>query len=42
MYQILVIEDDEDIRKILKNFLCGNGYGVILAEDGVDLSLIHI
>lgn len=36
MYQILVIEDDEDIRKILKNFLCGNGYGVILAEDGVD------
>lgn len=36
MYRILVIEDDEDIREILKNYLRESGYDVVLAEDGVD------
>lgn len=36
MYHILVIEDDEDIQKILKNYLIEDGYGVILADDGVE------
>lgn len=36
MYRILVIEDDEDIQEILKNYLIEEGYTVTLAGDGVD------
>lgn len=36
MYQILVIEDDEDIQEILNNYLKEEGYAVTLAGDGVD------
>lgn len=36
MYRILVVEDEEDIREILKNYLSTEGYDVVLADDGVD------
>lgn len=36
MYRILVIEDEEDIQEILKNYLTAEGYEVVTAEDGVD------
>lgn len=36
MYRILAVEDDEDIRQILKNYLIEEGYEVVLADDGVD------
>ncbi|MDO4307148.1 MAG: response regulator transcription factor [Eubacteriales bacterium] len=36
MYRILVVEDEEDIREILKNYLSSEGYQVVLADDGVD------
>lgn len=36
MYRILVIEDEEDIQEILKNYLTDQGYLVTLADDGVD------
>lgn len=36
MDRILVIEDEEDIRGILKNYLGANGYEVALAADGVE------
>lgn len=36
MYRILVVEDDQDIREILKNYLADGGYKVTLANDGVD------
>lgn len=36
MYRILAVEDDEDIRQILKNYLTEEGYEVVLADDGVD------
>ena len=36
MYRILVVEDEEDIQKILKNYLVDQGYAVTLANDGVD------
>ena len=36
MYRILVVEDEEDIREILKNYLSAEGYDVVLADDGVD------
>ena len=42
MYRILVVEDDEDIQKILKNYLKENGYEVELAGDGVEgISKFH-
>ena len=42
MYRILVVEDDEDIRKILENYLRENGYEVELAADGVEgISKFH-
>lgn len=36
MYRVLVIEDEEDIQEILKNYLSAEGYEVTLADDGVD------
>ena len=36
MYRILVVEDEDDIQKILKNYLIVQGYTVTLAYDGVD------
>lgn len=36
MYRILVVEDDDDIQKILENYLIDQGYAVTLAYDGVD------
>lgn len=36
MKKILVVEDDNDIRNILKNYLVDAGYEVILAVDGVE------
>lgn len=36
MYRILVVEDEEDIQEILKNYLTDKGYLVTLARDGVD------
>lgn len=36
MYRILVVEDEEDIQEILRNYLCAAGYEVTLADDGVD------
>ena len=33
-YTILVAEDDEDIRSLLKLYLESSGFRVILAEDG--------
>jgi DNA-binding response OmpR family regulator len=32
--RILVVDDEEEIRTLLENFLTGQGYGVILASDG--------
>ena len=36
IYNILVVEDDEDIIKLLKIYLEGDGYRVISAENGID------
>ena len=36
MYRILVVEDEDDIQKILENYLIDQGYTVTLAYDGVD------
>ncbi|MDO4298856.1 MAG: response regulator transcription factor [Lachnospiraceae bacterium] len=36
MYRILVVEDEEEIQEILKNYLEAEGYEVVQAEDGVD------
>lgn len=36
MYRILVVEDEDDIQIILKNYLEDQGYTVTLADDGVD------
>lgn len=36
MFQILVVEDDLDIQEVLENHLCGSGYEVTLASDGVE------
>ena len=36
IYNILVVEDDEDIIKLLKIYLEGDDYRVISAENGID------
>ncbi|MDO5424532.1 MAG: response regulator transcription factor [Eubacteriales bacterium] len=36
MKQILVIEDDDDIRELLDNFLTSAGYQITLAADGIE------
>ncbi len=36
MYRVLVVEDEEDIQDILKNYLTAEGYEVTLAGDGVE------
>ena len=36
MFRILVVEDDLDIQEVLENHLCGSGYEVTLASDGVE------
>lgn len=36
MSRILVVEDEEDIQEILKNYLTAEGYSVTLAGDGVE------
>lgn len=36
MFRILVIEDDEDIQEVLKNYLNAEGYEVALAGDGIE------
>lgn len=36
MFHILVIEDDEDIQEVLKNYLTAEGYRVSLAADGIE------
>lgn len=33
---ILVVEDEYDIRELLKEFLTEAGYDVVTAEDGLD------
>lgn len=35
MKKILIVEDDMDIRNILKNYLVDAGYEVVIASDGV-------
>ena len=37
---ILVVDDDEIMRSALKRILDGEGYKVILAEDGLELSKV--
>ena len=37
---ILVVDDDDVMRNALKRVLENNGYGVKLAEDGVQLSIV--
>lgn len=32
--KVLIVEDDEGIRKFLSTTLIANGYSVILADDG--------
>ena len=39
MYRILVVEDEDDIQKILKNYLIDQGYTVTQAYDGVDCKI---
>lgn len=34
MYRVLVMEDEEDIQEILKNYLVAEGYDVVLAKTG--------
>ncbi|MEW5767930.1 MAG: response regulator [bacterium] len=34
--KILVVEDDEDIKKLLKSILLSEGFKVILAEEGIE------
>jgi two-component system cell cycle response regulator DivK len=34
--RILVVEDQEDLRGVLRDLLCGSGYGVVEAVDGQD------
>ena len=42
MYRILVVEDEDDIQKILENYLIDQGYSVTLAYDCVDgISKFH-
>ncbi|OGW81399.1 MAG: hypothetical protein A3G33_00940 [Omnitrophica bacterium RIFCSPLOWO2_12_FULL_44_17] len=36
MKKILVVDDEEDIREMLKSMLSDTGYDVILASDGKD------
>ena len=39
---VLVVDDHEDNRRILRDLLASAGYEVIEATTGDDLSLIHI
>ena len=44
MFQILVVEDDASLRKLMSAALKQHGYVTFLANDGLealDLSLIH-
>ena len=34
MINILIVEDDKSLRRLMEVFLKQNGYGVYLAEDG--------
>ncbi len=34
MTKLLVVDDDDSIRTSLENYLCRNGYEVVLAQDG--------
>ena len=36
MIKILVVEDDNEIRQLLKTFLGKNGYDVVTAKNGID------
>lgn len=36
MFKLLIVEDDTDIQELLENHLCGSGYEVTLAGDGVE------
>lgn len=36
MFQILVVEDDINTRKLMKAILAGNGYSAITAADGIE------
>lgn len=36
MFYIMVVEDDENTRKLMEAVLLQNGYEVILAKDGID------
>lgn len=35
-YQILVVEDQEEIRNIVEKYLLKEGYNVLLAKDGFE------
>ena len=37
---VLIVEDEEAIRIILQDYLSGEGYHVLVAEDGAHLDLI--
>lgn len=47
-YQILVVEDQEEIRSIVEKYLCKEGYSVHIAKDGFEalnqfnLNTIHL
>jgi Response regulators consisting of a CheY-like receiver domain and a winged-helix DNA-binding domain len=36
MFRIMVVEDDEDTRKLMEAVLVASGYAVVLANDGLD------
>ena len=42
MSKILIVEDEESIADIEKDYLELNGYEVEVCNDGTSLSLIHI
>lgn len=36
MYKILIVEDEKNIREIVKKYLEASGYTVVIAEDGLE------
>ena len=42
MYRILVVEDEDDIQKILENYLIDQGYAVTLNIINLRLDITHL